>query len=292
MPRFALPPSNWPAKHAEVFHTKKGTPYLKGPGVAIIAQTHTNLEGIEPFLKAFSFEEYLNDPVLIPSSEALVKFAGQLCYMSLGKARTTNAETGKYLGHIKDSGHGSVVEHASASILFYGISRSLTHELVRHRAGFAYSQLSQRYVSGKLVRYVERPEYQTDNVIHERFENRIDLASAEYEWNAQYLLKKQNEGASLMTAERKTDLRKKVNQAARSCLPNETEAPLVATANVRAWRHFLEMRAAEGAESEIRNLGYIAFTLLKEIWPILLEDYKSVDLLDGTKAVATKYRKV
>ena len=96
----------------------------------------------------------------------------------------------------------------------------------------------------------------------------------------------------MMTAERKTDMRKKVNQAARSCLPNETETIMVFTGNIRAWRHIFEMRASEGAEVEIRRLIFLCFELLREVWPILTQDYEVVLLSDGTKAVQTKYRKV
>ena len=76
--------------------------------------------------------------------ERLAEFAGRLCYMSQKNPATRS--TRDYLENIKKQGHGSVLEHANYSLLLEGVSRSLTHELVRHRAGFAYSQLSQRYV--------------------------------------------------------------------------------------------------------------------------------------------------
>lgn len=290
--KFVLPNQQWPYRHAEVFTTPLGTRYLKEPGAVLIAQTSTNLDNINKFLEEFSFEGYLDDPTLLPHGEALSKFGGQLCYMSLGRQRSTNADAPKYISHIMESGHGSVVEHASASVLIYGISRSLTHELVRHRAGTAFSQLSQRYVSGRLLRFVERPEYQDDPTLHERFEKWIDLSAQEYDKRAEQLLARQQDGDGIMNAERKTDLRKKVNQAARSCLPNETETIMVFTGNVRAWRHIFEMRASEGAETEIRRLIFICFTLLQEVWPILTQDYEIVTLSDGTQAVQTKFRKV
>ena len=67
-----------------------------------------------------------------------------------------------------------MLEHATFSFLCYGISRSNTHEIVRHRAGTAYSQLSQRFVSGKVLRFVERPEYRNHPSLHKRFEERIN----------------------------------------------------------------------------------------------------------------------
>ena len=76
--------------------------------------------------------------------ERLAEFAGRLCYMS--QRNPASRTTRDYLENIKKQGHGSVLEHANYSLLLEGVSRSLTHELVRHRAGIAYSQLSQRYV--------------------------------------------------------------------------------------------------------------------------------------------------
>lgn len=73
--------------------------------------------------------------------DMLVEFAGRVCYMSFDKGRPSQ----EYISHILEVGHGSVLEHANFTLLFEGVSRSLTHELVRHRAGFAYSQLSQRF---------------------------------------------------------------------------------------------------------------------------------------------------
>lgn len=80
----------------------------------------------------------------VVAAEVLTETAGRVCYMSFAKPRPGGNEA--YLTHIKESGHGSVLEHAVWSFVVTGVSRSLTHELVRHRAGFAYSQLSQRYV--------------------------------------------------------------------------------------------------------------------------------------------------
>ena len=78
------------------------------------------------------------------AGERLAEFAGRLCYMS--QHNPANRTTAEYLGNILKQGHGSVFEHAVYVLLVEGISRSCSHELVRHRAGFGYSQLSQRYV--------------------------------------------------------------------------------------------------------------------------------------------------
>lgn len=288
----------FPSRHAKVFQTETGTPYLQEPGVVMLAKPEVQLDALHDFLTGFSeplnFVDYLNDPVKLSPAETLCKTAAQLCYMSFGPKRTHNQEAAKYFNNIKLSGHGSVLEHANFSFLLYGVSRSLTHELVRHRAGVAFSQVSQRYVSGKVLRFVERPEYQNNPSLHERFLKRINAAAAEYESLAQALQAMQSAGdvnVSLVE-DSKTDLRKKVQQVSRSCLPNETEAPIVVTGNMRAWRHIIEMRANPHAEVEIRRAIFKVFECLQEAAPIIFNDYKVEELGDGTKVVEVDYRKV
>ena len=285
-----------PAIDAATHQTDAGTIYLQQPGAAMLAKPNVNLEAMRPFLEGFEpalqFPAYLDDPTSLPEGAALVKAAAQLCYASFGPGRTANANAARYFDNIRSSGHGSVLEHAVYSFLCYGVSRSLTHELIRHRAGFGFSQISQRYVSGKVLRFVERPEYVEQPDLHARFLTRIDRAAAEYAAIAERLLELQAEGDTMLTAEARTDLRKKVQQCARSVLPNETEAPLVVTANARAWRHFIEMRANPHAEIEIRMLAFRVFLCLREAEPVLFADYTVQSHPDGTYSVHSEYQKV
>ena len=285
----------FPTIHSDTHLTKAGTSYLKKPGVVMLARPQTNVAGLKGFLEGFDpalgFPDYLNDTTELPDSSQLCKTAGQLCYGSFGPRRTTNENAAAYFGRLTSAGHGSVLEHASFSFLLYGISRSVTHELVRHRAGAGFSQISQRYVSGGVLRFVERPEYQEDEDLHRIFEERADRAAAEYETMAEELLDRQEGGAAMLSADYKTDARKKVQQTARSLLPNETEAPMVFTGNVRALRHIIEMRADAHAESEIRALALRIFLCLYGSDPILFGDYELSTLPDGTYTVATQHRK-
>jgi thymidylate synthase (FAD) len=285
----------FPAVHSPVYRTRAGTTYLRVPGVVMLARPRTNVAGLGGFLEGFDpdlgFPAYVEDPTWLPDSSQLCKTAGQLCYASFGPRRTTNENAAAYFERLTSAGHGSVLEHANFSFLLYGISRSVTHELVRHRAGVGISQISQRYVSGRVLRFVERPEYQDDPELHAFFEERADRAAAEYEAMADRLLERQKSGAALLDAEHKTDARKKVQQTARSVLPNETEAPMVFTGNVRALRHIIEMRADGHAESEIRNLAARLFLCLATADPILFGDYELQSLPDGTFEVKTEYRK-
>jgi thymidylate synthase (FAD) len=285
----------FPVIHSRVLHTEHGTPYLKAPGVVMLARPQTNVAGLAGFLEGFDpelrFPEYLDDPTQLPDSSQLCKTAGQTCYMSFGPRRTKNENAAAYIERLTSAGHGSVLEHASFSFLLYGLSRSVTHELVRHRAGTGFSQISQRYVSGAVLRFVERPEYQEDGDLHRLFEVRADRAAAEYGEMADLLLERQEGGASMLSADYKTDARKKVQQTARSLLPNETEAPMVFTGNVRALRHVIEMRADAHAESEIRNLALRLFLCAFTVDPILFGDYRIGELPDGTYTVTTEHRK-
>lgn len=285
-----------PAVDAPVLHTDGGTPYLQEPGVVLLALPAMDTRGMAAFLCGFDptleFPAYLDDPTTLPPAEQLCKTAGQVCYASFGPKRTWNEQAEKYLLNIKSSGHGSVLEHANFSLLLYGVSRSLTHELVRHRAGTAVSQLSQRYVSGRVLRFVERPEYRDDPELHRLFCDRIDCAAITYARLTEMLLERQKAGGQILSAEARTDLRKKVQQCSRSLLPNETEAPLVMTANVRAWRHIIEMRASPHAELEIREMALRAYRVLRQAAPILFGDYQERELPDGTRVVETKYPKV
>jgi thymidylate synthase (FAD) len=288
--------SGFPAIHSPVHYSPGGALYLLRPGVVLIARPNTNLGGLTGFLDGFDpslhFSEYLDDPTNLPDGSQLCKVAGQVCYMSFGPKRTFNEQAERYFNNLKSSGHGSVFEHATFSLLLYGISRSLTHELIRHRAGFGYSQLSQRFVSGRMLRFVERPEYQDDADLHAQFLQRIERAASEYTALTERLLEMQQAGVSILSAEAKTDLRKKVQQSARSVLPNETEAPMVVTGNARAWRHVIEMRASAHAETEIRELAVRIFLCLRLVDPILFGDYTLEQLSDGTYTVKSEYEKV
>lgn len=286
----------FPADHAEVFRTPRGIPYLREPGVVLISKPAVDLSGLAEFFAGFDeelqFSDYLNDPTGLTSAEELCKFAGQLCYLSFGPKRSTNAKAEAYFNNIKSSGHGSVLEHANFTFLFYGISRSVTHELVRHRAGFGFSQVSQRYVSGEKLRFVLKPEYQQTQELIDIGELRLERSAQEYEEDVQRFLALQGEDAELMHGDMRTDRRKKVQQAAREFLPNAAEAPTVVTANVRGWRHFTEMRASEHSDVSIRGAAFKSYLILKQVAPLLFKDYDIVDVSDGTRAVNTPHRKV
>lgn len=272
----------------EIHRTAAGTAYLQRPGVAMVAASTFSPSDVQYYLAGMGCEEYLKDQP-IQAATYLTKFAGQVCYQSFGPERSKNAEAAKYIRNILSSGHGSVLEHANVSFLVWGISRSLTHELVRHRAGFGFSQLSQRYVGADKLRFVERPEYAEDEWLHQRFEQRIDRVRQEYEELTGYMA---NQVSEMGLQESATERRKRVQQTSRSSLPNETETVMVVTANLRAWRHFLQMRAAKPAEPEIRRLAVMLFLLLQTVSQEIFQDFRVEHLADGAECLVSEFVKV
>lgn len=218
------------------------------------------------------------------AAELLPEVAGRVCYMSFAKPRPGG--NAAYLGHIKEVGHGSVLEHTVFNFIITGVSRSLTHELVRHRAGFGYSQLSQRYVDESVADFVEPDCIAEDPKLHEVWRGAVAQAQQAYVKLVEGL---QDRFASV---EDRTLRRKLARQAARSVLPNATETKIFVTANARALRHFIELRCNQQAETEIREVAALILEVLQKEAFNLFGDYHFVRLEDGTRAAETRHRKV
>ncbi|PRC43425.1 thymidylate synthase (FAD), partial [Mycobacterium sp. ITM-2017-0098] len=202
--------------------------------------------------------------------------AGRACYQSWSKPNPRTATNAAYVRHIIDVGHFSVLEHASVSFYITGISRSCTHELIRHRH-FSYSQLSQRYVPEAESQVVAPPGIEDDAELLEIFAEAADASRVAY---SELLAKLE---AKLGDAPLR---RKQARQAARAVLPNATETRIVVTGNYRAWRHFIAMRASEHADVEIRRLAIECLRQLVDVAPQVFSDFDITVLADGTE-VAT-----
>lgn len=255
----------------------------------------------EPKVALLAKQEYLGHPDIDWQSDSdndpqqLAEFAGRLCYLSFGKeaevvgghktiqGRTTNKE---YMRNLLEVKHGSVLEHVVFTFLFEGISRALTHELVRHRAGFGFSQLSQRFVDESNIGFVLPPEIQTGTPAFEIWKEACENA---LEWYRKLLAQVAEQVADEPKA---TMRRKRARQAARSVLPNSAETKIVVTANARAWRHFIELRASPAADAEIRKLAIAVLRLLLPEAPEIFGDFKVEHLDDGTETAFTPYSKV
>lgn len=216
--------------------------------------------------------------------ERLAEFAGRLCYMS--QKNPAGRSTAGYLTNILKQGHGSVFEHAVYVLLIEGVSRSLTHELVRHRAGFGYSQLSQRYVDESDAAFVMPPAIQGDERGESEWLAQMEAAQAAYVQSVERLMERYS------WVENKVHRRKMAREAARSVLPNGTETKIVVSGNIRAWRTMLELRLGEGAEREIRRLAVKVLTTLQTEAPGFLADFELYPAEDGEQAARVVYHKI
>ena len=248
--------------------------YFREPRISLLARP------------AFSEPDHLRVQWIGESSdgERLAEFAGRLCYMS--QRNPANRTTSEYLENIKKQAHGSVLEHANYSLLLEGVSRSLTHELVRHRAGFAYSQLSQRYVDESVADFVVPPAIIGDDALESRWRAQMEDAQKTYVALVDQLMER------YAWVDDKVHRRKMAREAARGVLPNSTETKIVATANVRAWRTMLELRAGEGAEMEIRRLAVAVVRLLKAEAPSFFSDFEVYEAADHCEAARSSFHKV
>jgi len=216
--------------------------------------------------------------------ERLAEYAGRICYMS--QHNPANRATAEYLENIKQQGHGSVLEHPVYVLLIEGISRSCSHELVRHRAGFGYSQLSQRYVDESHAAFVIPPAIIGDERLEHEWERQVAESQAAYGQAVESLMER------YVWVTDKVHRRKLAREAARSVLPNATEVKIVVSGNARAWRTMLELRTSEGAELEIRRMAIACLRVLQPEAPALFSDFEIYLADDKQEAARVAYHKV
>lgn len=202
----------------------------------------------------------------------LSEFAGRACYQSWNKPNPATAENQDYIAHIIKVKHESVLEHGSMTFYIEDVSRSLTHELIRHRH-LSPSQESQRFVRFQLnMDPVIPPLYrhgatsETMALLDEVWSTSIRAYDALVSIWEQRLLRES--GAERLS----THMAKKAREAARCVLPNMTPTRIVMTGNHRAWRHFLTMRGALGADAEIREVAIEIYRWARSVEPAMYQD--------------------
>jgi len=259
--------------------TERPLRIVREPEVYLVGRQTVEPEAIARFLDDHALTWQTDTEI---GAETLAEMAGRVCYMSYGKGRKTNRE---FLEHLVEVGHGSVLEHGVWSFLVTGVSRSFTHELIRHRH-FSYSQLSQRYVDESESDFIEPDVIAEDPELHAVWCEAVEASRKAYDKLVEGL-------QSRFTAvEQKTLRRKLARQAARSVLPNATETKIFITGNARALRHFVEMRGSEHAEVEIRKVALQMLEILERESPAMFGDYRRETLPDGSVAVRTDHPKV
>lgn len=191
-------------------------------------------------------------------ADHLAEFAGRACYQSFDKPNPATRANQDYIANILKQQHFSVLEHASATFYIQGISRALTHELIRHRH-LSYSQLSQRYVPSEEVDFVIPPAVGDSRGLELYLEDYMQGARDAYEHLVQRFEEKGITG-------------KKAREAARAVLPNMTETKIVVTGNHRAWRDVIAKRNSPAADAEIREFASELLRHLKQIAPATYQD--------------------
>jgi thymidylate synthase (FAD) len=248
------------------------------PSVHLIARPSVDLDGMRAYLEEVGAASWLDgrlegngDP---NSAELLVEFSGRMCYRSWEPGLNPNVtrvrkDQGEYFANLLRSLHGSVLEHASFSFAFHNVSRVFTHELVRHRAGSAFSQESLRYVRLQDIGFRVPPALEPirDDVLHlvEQLE--------EFQISAADKLGLDDEGLPFA-------VKKEVTSALRRLAPIGLSTDIVWTANVRTLRHVIEMRTAHGAEEELRSVFDAVAQIAVAEAPLLFQDFNRLD--DGT----------
>jgi thymidylate synthase (FAD) len=244
------------------------------PEVFLIARPALDADGLRGYLEAVGGASWLNRRAGAGAAETLVEFAGRACYRSWEPGLNPNVtrvrgDQGEYLDNVLASGHGSVLEHVNYTFAFRDVSRVFTHELVRHRAGSAFSQESLRYVRlseiGFRVPPALEPLREQVIAIVEQLEELQVSAARE--------LGLDDDGVPFA-------VKKEATSALRRLAPLGLSTDIIWTANVRTLRHVIALRTAPGAEEELRLVFDAVARMAAAEAPALFQDFTRGD--DGS----------
>jgi thymidylate synthase (FAD) len=247
------------------------------PAVFLIARPAVSTEGMQGYLEDVGGASWLErrvsetDGSLLNDGELLVEFGGRVCYRSwepglnpnVTRVRTDQSE---YLANVLRSLHGSVLEHANYSFAFRNVSRVFTHELVRHRAGSAFSQESLRYVRLADIGFRVPPALEP---IREQVVSIVEQLE-DFQITAAEALGLDDKGLPF-------SVKKEITSALRRLAPIGLSTDIFWTANVRTLRHVIEMRTAEGAEEELRLVFDKVARIMQAEAPNLFQDFVRQD---------------
>jgi thymidylate synthase (FAD) len=171
--------------------------------------------------------------------------------MSFGDRQSTMSNR-DYVEQLIAKGHGSVLEHVAWTFIVTGVTRSFTHQLVRHRIGFSFSQLSQQYQEQDFYEFIEPPVLERNDNLKAEWEKAIQASHSAY-CNIKKILEVYY-SAELQQKDRhnRREIRRLILSTARSVLPNCIETKIVFSANGRSLRHFLKLRGALVGDLEMR----------------------------------------
>jgi thymidylate synthase (FAD) len=246
---------------------EQGVKIRRKPEVYLVGRQTAEADEIDRFLADHGVQNWSTDTE--EAGQKLTEIAGRICYMSFARPRPGGNSA--YLRNIVEVGHGSVLEHATFNFIITGVSRSFTHELIRHRAGYSYSQLSQRYVDESNCEFVEPPVIAGSPELHALFVSTMAQCQKAYIELTEKLAQRIEQEYPDVS---KTDRRKMARQAARAVLPNATETKIFMSANARAIRHFLFLRGNLHAEDEIRTVAIAIWEIMRQEAPNFFADFE------------------
>jgi thymidylate synthase (FAD) len=242
------------------------------PQVFLVARPSVSTDGMRAYLESVAGASWLDmredarDE--LNDGELLAEFGGRMCYRSWEPGLNPNVtrirtDQKEYFANVLRSAHGSVLEHANYSFAFRNVSRVFTHELIRHRAGSAFSQESLRYVRLTDIGFRVPPalEPMRDQVISlvETLEE-FQLSAAEQ--------------LDIDNGEMPFHVKKEITSALRRLAPTCLSTDILWTANIRTLRHVIEMRTAPGAEEELRSVFHLIAEIMKVEAPSLFQDFE------------------
>lgn len=302
---------------------------VEAPWVRIVASSDLDAGALSEFAEQHGMEDLVLTEAQTPLSkildaasnldsplDTLSEFAGRFCYRSWAKGRSRS----EYLTNVLKERHGNVFAHSTVSFAITGVSRSLTHELVRHHVGTNPSQESQRYVTAEggeievvghmamravvpplILSMAERAD--TDRERSEQvsdgrdYDMVADLFLEQFREDFEAALRSYNQWLGSLKARLPADLpatlkKKRAQEAARCFLPNACETRLVFTMNMRAARNVIEQRGDVHADLEIRRLAVAMTRELQRVAPVTFADAEIYTADDGFEAVRLDYSKV
>ena len=251
----------------------------EGPKLFLVARPDFDSESFLKFLATENETWLTSEEAAIP--ENIVEAAGRLCYMSFGlrQFRKCNRD---YIHNLIKQGHESVLEHVSWSFILTGVSRAFTHQLVRHRVGFSFSQLSQQYHDENDATFVMPTIIARFENLAESWRRSVRQSKRAYQELLSHL---QSETYNRLTPLEKKEFHRAVRTAARSVLPNATETKIFFTANARAIRHFLAIRGGIPGDEEMRTVSALLLEALNQEAPALFSDFNIEKMADGTPII-------
>ncbi len=254
------------------------------PKVFLVGETRVNDDGLQAYLEYLGVPNWATDA---PSdSEKIAEVMGRLCYRSFEPGLNLNVTKVRqgnksYINHLIEVGHGSVLEHAYLNFIFADVSRVVTHELVRHRAGTAISQESLRF-----VRLETLPMYIPMHIRENEKGMEIFVRTVEE------MERIQKELSDLFELDKHSfEEKKQITSGLRRIAPMGVATTIGWSCNLRTLRHVIEQRTDPAAEEEIRLLFSRVFSIVKNRYPNIFSDYE-IEEVNNICWVKTKYKKV